>query len=309
MVTHTANSVPTRSAAGFGFAILSAASFALSGTLASGLLTAGWSPTLAVTLRMTVGALALLVPSLLALRGQWTALRRGFPLILAYGATAVVLPQTFYFFALERLPVGPAMVIEYMSPLVVLGWLWLVHRQRPSVVMALGSAVAIFGLLSVIGLTTNDPLDPIGVALAFGGTLGAASFYLLSGRTGTGLPPIVLAGGGLFVGAILLWALGLTGVLPFGQGEASAVYAGVAIPAWTAVLALGLVSAALAYATGIAATRRLGSRVASFFGMIEVILSFGYAWVLLGQVPGPAQLTGAVGIVAGITLVKVGEKE
>nr|NLI50330.1 EamA family transporter [Propionibacterium sp.] len=292
---------------GLAWALVSAASFGFSGTLASGLITAGWTPALAVTLRITIGALALLLPTVRALRGRWTLLRANAGVIGLYGLLAVALPQTCFFFAVQRLPVGPALLIEYVSPLVVLGWWWLRHRQTPTRLMVAGSVVAMTGLLLVLGITTPEPLDLVGVLWAASGTIGAAAFFLLSARPDTGLPPIVLAGDGLVTGGALLGVLGLAGVLPLAAGAATVGYGGAAVPAWGALLALGLVAGALAYSAGIAASRRLGSRLASFVGLSEVVLAFGYAWLLLGQVPRWTQVLGALLILAGVTLIKLGE--
>ena len=293
---------------GLGFALLSALSFGASGTLASGLLRADWSPALAVTLRITIGALALLpftlraAPAVAPAAGERLgdrpvrSIRRG-------------LAQTCYFFAIERIPVGPALLIEYIAPIAVLLWQWAVHHQRPTRLIVLGTIVAFAGLLLVLGLTTDTPLDPIGVLWASIGMLGAAGFFILSARPDTGLPPMALAGGGLAVGSVVLWVMGLTGLLTFGAGQASAHYGVWDVPSWVALLALGLVTAALAYSAGIAATRRLGSRLASFVGLIEVVIAFGYAWLLLGQVPGGVQALGAVLLLGGVALVKLGEPD
>ena len=49
------------------------------------------------------------------------------------------------------------------------------------------------------------------------------------------------------------------------------------------VLGLGVVTAALAYLTGIAGVRRLGARLASFIGLTEVLAAVGFAWLLLAE--------------------------
>jgi drug/metabolite transporter (DMT)-like permease len=76
---------------------------------------------------------------------------------------------------------------------------------------------------------------------------------------------------------------------------------------WVPVLALGIFTAAIAYVTGIAATRRLGSRLASFVALIEVLAALVFAWALLGEVPKMIQLVGGVLILAGVIVVKLGE--
>jgi drug/metabolite transporter (DMT)-like permease len=73
---------------------------------------------------------------------------------------------------------------------------------------------------------------------------------------------------------------------------------------WLPVLLLILISAVLAYPIGIVAVRRLGSSLASFVSLTEVIFAVVFAFVLLGQRPGPMQLVGGALILAGIALVQ-----
>jgi drug/metabolite transporter (DMT)-like permease len=73
---------------------------------------------------------------------------------------------------------------------------------------------------------------------------------------------------------------------------------------WLPAALLVLISAVLAYPSGIVAVRRLGSSVASFLSLTEVIFAVIFAFVLLGQQPGPMQLVGGALILAGITLVQ-----
>ena len=70
---------------------------------------------------------------------------------------------------------------------------------------------------------------------------------------------------------------------------------------------LGLVTAAVPYVTGIAATRRLGSRLASFVALSEVLFAVVFAWLLRDQVPHPVQVLGGVLVLAGVVLVRAGE--
>jgi len=73
------------------------------------------------------------------------------------------------------------------------------------------------------------------------------------------------------------------------------------------VLAIGIVATALAYVLGIASTRRLGSRLASFIALVEVAAALLFGWLLLGQLPHLLQGVGAVLVLAGVVLVKLGE--
>ena len=71
---------------------------------------------------------------------------------------------------------------------------------------------------------------------------------------------------------------------------------------------LGVVTAAVSYVAGIAAIRRLGSRLASFVALLEVVSGVLWAWLLLDQLPQAVQLLGGALILAGVVAVKRGER-
>ena len=123
----------TRSApgsAGLALAVLSAATFGTSGAFASALIDAGWSPAAAVLARLVTAALMLTIPAMIQLRGRWALLRRNLGKVAAYGLIAVAGCQFFYFNAIARMPVGVALLLEYLAVVLVVGWLWLRHGQR-----------------------------------------------------------------------------------------------------------------------------------------------------------------------------------
>jgi len=296
-----------RFAAGLAFAVVSAMAFGLSGTLAKGLLDAGWTPAAAVTARIVVAALVLLPPGLYALRGRWHLLRGNARLLVGYGLVAVAGTQFAYFSAVQYLQVGVALLLEYTAPVVVIGWLWLRHGQRPSPLIGVGCVVAGGGLVLVLDVVTGAGLHPLGVLWALMAMLGVATYFVLSAQQGNGLPPIVLASAGMLVGALSLLLLGVVGLLDMSWSTAPATYAGSQLPWWAAVAGLGVITAALAYTTGIAAGRRLGSRLSSFVALNEVLFALAFAWLFLGEVPRAVQFVGGVLILAGVVLVKLGE--
>jgi len=298
----------TTRTAGLGFAFASAASFGLSGSLARGLLDAGWSSAAAVSVRILLAAVVLAPLAVVQLRGRWELLRRNLPLVGVYGLLAVAGCQLAFFNAVERMPVGVALLIEYMSPVAVIGWLWLTRGQRPGPRTVAGALLAIAGLVLVLDLVSGTDVDGIGIIWAFGAMVGVTAYFLISAREDDGLPPVVLAAAGLTVGGAALLALGVVGVLPFAATTVDVDFGGVAVAWWLPVLGLGVVTAALAYVTGIAATRRLGSRLASFVALTEVLAALGFAWILLGQAPRPVQLLGGALVLLGVVIVKSGER-
>jgi drug/metabolite transporter (DMT)-like permease len=132
-------------------------------------------------------------------------------------------------------------------------------------------------------------------------------YFVLSAHDQTGLPPLVLAGAGLCVGAFAMLAAWAVGMLDLTIATVPVEYAGHHVPWWLPVLLLGLVSSALPYVCGIEASRRLGSRLASFVALVEVLCAVLFAWVLLGELPVAIQILGGVLVLAGVVLVKLGE--
>src|SRR5215212_1787589 len=293
---------------GFALAIASAASFGLSGALARGLLDAGWSAGAVVLVRIALGALVGAPTAARALRGRWGALRRNLGLVLVFGAVPVAGTQFAYFSAVQRMDVGPALLIEYTAPAAVVVWLWLRRGERPSPLTVAGAGLAALGLVLVLDLLSGADLDPVGVLWALIAMTGAASYFVLGADQRQDLPPVALAGAGLVTGALGLAALGAIGILPMHATTASPAYAGNAVSWWLPLLGLGVVTAGLAYCTGVAAIRRLGARLASFVALLEVVAGVAFAWLLLDQIPDALQLAGGGLIVAGVIVVKLGER-
>jgi drug/metabolite transporter (DMT)-like permease len=292
--------------AGLWFAVLSAASFGMSGALAGGLMDAGWSAGGAVLARVTLAAAVLLVPAWVALGGRWRLLRANVGVVVAYGTIAVAGCQLAYFNAVRHMDVGVALLIEYTAPVAVVGWLWLRHGHRPGRLTVLGAAVAAAGLVLVLDLLSGADLSAVGVAWALVAMAGAAVYFVLSARS-SDLPPLVLAAAGLWLGALVLLIAGVAGVISLDASTAPVSFADTEVPFWLPVVGLGVVAAAVAYVSGIAASRRLGSRLASFIALVEVLFGLIFAWALLGQVPTAIQIAGGALVLAGVIVVKVGE--
>lgn len=310
-IAHDAPAAPARSGTGtgIGLALVSAVSFGLAGALASPLLDAGWSAGAVVLVRVWLAALVLLPFGLRAVRGRWALVRANLPTMTVYGVTAVAGAQFCFFSAVRTMDVAPALLIEYTAPVVVVAWLWLRHAQRPGVLTVGGAALAAVGLLLVLDLFSGAHVDATGALWALGAMVGLAIYFLISADDTSGLPPLALASGGLLLGGTALAVLALVGALPLHASRVDLTYADRTVVWWLPLVLLALVTAALAYVSGIAASRRLGSRLASFVALSEVVCAVFWAWGLLGQLPGSVQLVGGALILLGVVAVRLGEPE
>ena len=302
----------TGAGGGVALALASAAAFGTSGAVASPLLDTGWSPGAVVTFRISVAAVVLLVPTVLALRGRWGALRGNAGLVLGYGVLAVAGAQLAYFSAIQHLSVGVALLIEYLAPVLIVGYLWARTGRRPTRLTAVGVVLSLAGLVLVLDLTGQVQISLVGVLWALGAAVGLSAYFLLSDHGSDGddaVPTLALAGAGLVIGASVLALAGVTGILPMRASTADVAMAGFTVPWWVAGLELALLAGALAYVMGIVAVRRLGSTLGSFVALTEVMFAVVFAWLLLDQLPAPVQLLGGALIVAGVVAVRVGETQ
>ncbi|HEY0484604.1 MAG TPA: EamA family transporter [Kofleriaceae bacterium] len=316
--TLTLRPAASRSGAGLGLALLSAASFSTAGSFARSLAVAGWSPGAAVVARVGVAAVMLAVPALVAMRGRWGSLRKTGMMVVLYGLVAVAGGQVCFFNALEHLSVGVALLLEYLGTVLVVAWMWLRHGHQPHRLTVIGSAVALLGLALVLDITGitgagtgANHLDVVGVLWALGGAIGLAGYFVLSGsddgHADAEIPPVALASAGMIVGAVALFGLGGLGALPMRARFTAVELAGHQVSWVVPVVGLSLLAAAIAYVAGIGATRRLGPRLASFVGLTEVIFAVLFAWLFLGELPTAVQLLGGLLILAGVALVRMDE--
>src|SRR6478735_10422665 len=165
-------------------ALGSAASFALSGSLGTALLSIGWTPAAAVGVRIGGAFLVLLGPCLLLLRRTGLPSRGQAGRLVAYGAIAVAGAQLCYFSAMQYLSVGVALLLEYTAPIILIGYHWARSRRRPATLVFVGAAAAVAGLVLVLDPGHDAVISPIGVAWGLAAALCACGYFLLSESDG-----------------------------------------------------------------------------------------------------------------------------
>jgi drug/metabolite transporter (DMT)-like permease len=297
-------------------AVVSAATFGSSGTFGSVLLRTGWSPGAVVLARIVVAALVLTPPALVRLRGRWEQLRRSAGRVIAYGLIGVVGCQLPFFYAIQSMQVGVAVLLEFMGAVLVVGWLWARYRQRPRPLTIAGMTTALAGLAMMAGLTVSGGISGVGLMWGLLNAVSVAVYFFLSDSPATPgdatgvrgpLPPVVLSWAGMCAGAVILTVLGLAHAMPLAASTRDVTFLSHRTSWVVPVIGVGVPATAAAYTTGIAAVRYLGPKLASFIGMSEVLFASVIAWAALGQIPSGVQFAGGAFILAGVALVRADE--
>lgn len=291
---------------GLTLALVSAFAFGGSGVAAKPLIEAGLAP-LHVTWLRAAGAALVLLP--LAWRHR-RLLRERPALLLGFGLLGVAGVQACYFAAISRIPVGVALLIEYLAPALVLGWVRFVQRRPVSRAAAVGVVLAVVGLGLVVELWAGLGFDALGIALALGAACCQVGYFILSDHGSAGgdhRPPPDPAGViayGMLFGALMLTVLARPWELDWAVlGGPTAVgdhqVAGYVLAGWTI-----LVATVLAYLTGVVSIRRLSPQVAGVIACLEAVIATVLAWVLLGERLGLAQVVGGALVLTGALIAQ-----
>ncbi|WP_280871908.1 DMT family transporter [Streptomyces sp. MJP52] len=285
--------------AGLALAVLSAVAFGGSGVAAKPLIEAGLDPLEVVWLRIT-GAALVLLPVAWRHRG----LVRERPLVLlGFGVFAVAGVQAAYFAAISRIPVGVAMLVEYLAPALVLGWVRFVQRRPVTRAAALGVVLAVTGLACVVEFWSGLGFDPLGLLLAFAAACCQVAYFVLADHGSDGgrkaPDPLGVISFGLLVGCLTMTVV----ARPWGMDRA--VLAGTVdmdgepVRAWVLMAWIVLVATVLAYVTGVVSVRRLSPAVAGVVACVEAVVAAAAAWLLLGERLGAVQIAGGVLVLVG----------
>ena len=209
--------------------------------------------------------------------------RRHVGLLLLFGCAIGTMNLCFYG-AIDRIPLGVAVAIEFIGPLGVA----VLTTRRARDFAWVG--------LAVVGLVLLTPdiggeLDPLGVALALAAGAGWASFILLSPRVARDV-----GDGGLAL-ALVVAALF---TLPFGlvAGGLERLDLGLLVGA----LAVAVLSTALPYALEFEALRRMTARAYGVIVTLEPVVAAMVGALVLGQALPPT----AVVAIACVTVAAIG---
>ncbi|MFJ1646005.1 EamA family transporter [Streptomyces sp. NPDC088258] len=282
--------------AGPGLALASAFAFGGSGVAAKPLIEAGLDPLHVVWLRVTGAALVMLP---VAWRHRALLTRR--PALLAgFALLAVAGVQACYFAALSRIPVGVALLIEYLAPALVLLWVRFVQRRPVTRAAAVGVVLAVGGLACVVEVWAGLGFDPVGVALALGAACCQVGYFVLSGQGGEdAADPLGVIAYGLLGGAVVLTAVARPWGMDWSLLGSDADMGGTRVAAWLLLAWIVLIATVLAYVTGVISVRKLSPQVAGVVACLEAVIATVLAWVLLREHLSAPQILGGAVVLAG----------
>jgi drug/metabolite transporter (DMT)-like permease len=290
--------------------LTAAALFAVNGTVSKVVLGSGIGSVELTQVRSTgacVGFLAaVLVLRPWSLRVTW----RELAFLALFGVTGVAFVQWFYFVAIRELPVGIALLIQYLAPLLVaLFARYVLHEPvRRRIWLALG--LALTGLALVVQVWDGLTLDGVGVAASLGAAFAYATYILMAEHetAGRGRDPASLSFYG-FLFAALFWAVVQpVWQFPFDRLDDSVSLlgnlAGREAPVWLLMLFVVVIGTMVTFALITSALRHVSATRVGIAAMFEPVAASVVAWAWLGESFGAAQLIGGGIVLTGLLLAQ-----
>ncbi len=278
----------SRSTTGGLLALLAAAMFGVSGAVAGGTFDV-IEPAYVAQVRSFVAAILLVAwawyrGSLAPGKGIWR--------LMLLGLNLALVNVTFYW-AIDRLGVGPGATIQFLAPTFVLVWIAVVRRQPVGPWAWVASAAAVFGV-SLVTQAWSGLSDAVGLAAGLAAAVLFASYLVYGEYLGKSYAPSTLGAWG-FVFASVFWAV----VLPwwtFPVSEASEVV-------W-ALLVVGILGTALPFIVEFLALSMTSSGIVGIVATAEPPIGAVSAAVILDQSLEPVQWLGIAIVVVAVAVVQ-----
>ena len=290
------------------FATTASFLFALNGSVSKTVLESGLSSLRLVELRSLGAAVCLLAAVALTRPRSLRARPRELAFLGVAGVVGIGLVQWLYFVAIGRLPVGIALLLEYLAPVLVVVWVRFVRGEQVRRRLWAALALSITGLVVVAQAWQGLRLDGLGVLAGLGAAASLATYYLSSERGLGRRDPLSLAAW-TFTAAAVFWSvLQPWWTFPWGDLTRSVALPGplpdAAVPAGLLVGWVVVLGTVVPYGLILLALRSLGSARTGLLGMAEPVLAAAAAWVVLGEALSPVQLLGGAVVLTGIVLAE-----
>lgn len=209
-------------------------------------------------------------------RSQWLA-------AVLFGVSLAAM-NGFFYAAIDRIPLGPAVAIEFLGPLVLAA----VLTRRIADAAWVGVALLGMVVLGLDGLIGAEPLDPLGVIFILIAAGFWAMYIRMSARVGALIPGSSGLAMGLLVAAVLL--------IPVGVPAAATALADPQLLLLAAITAV--LSSVIPYSFELAALRRLPQRVFGVLLSLEPAFATLAGWLILGQDATPLRMLAVALVIA-----------
>ena len=287
--------------------IISILLFASNGSVSKSLLVSGIDATRLSQIRVTGAFLVLLVFALFLVRDQLKVKRPELLPIISYGIIGVALVQFLYFVAIERMPIGVALVIEYTAPVLVALWARFGEKEPVKKRVWLALALTLFGLTLVTNIWNGFTLDSIGFIAAALAAVSLAIYFITGEKLvqkRSALAIVTLA----FGASTIFWAI----ILPWWNFDTDIFSGQVSFPENSSnmvsisfmMLWMIVMGTIAPFFLSFVALSHLKARTVAIVGTLEPVFASAVAFFVLNESLLAIQLLGGAVVIAGVVLAE-----
>jgi drug/metabolite transporter (DMT)-like permease len=296
-----------RPALGYAMVALAATLFAVNGTVSKVILGSGIDSQQLTEVRCAGALLGLMVIAAVTRPASLRLRREELPLLVALGG-GLALVQWSYFYAIHRVAIGIALVIQFVGPILVALWARLVYREDVRARIWVALALALTGLVLMVEIWEAGRPNTAGLLAAAVAAVAYAAYILLAERGVQRRDPISLSAWG-FLFATLFWSV----LVPWWKFPGGRVGADVSLlgnlasshlPVWALMLWMVVLGTIVPFALVVAALRHISATRVGVTAMLEPVLAIVLAWAWLGESLDVTQMSGATVTLAGIALAQ-----
>lgn len=291
-----------RSWLGYLMAAGAAVMWGVSGVIARYLIGQGQhQPTELLFFRTSLAAIALIIWA--AVRGarsgdSWLISRGDVPLFLLMGGIGLVANQGLYYLALAKVDVGYALLFQYLSPVMLMGYGLLTRTEQMTGGKLLAATTAVAGCaLMVLGNSGGaGSISVTGTLLAIGSGIGFA-FYAVLGKHLQGRYSTIGMMAWAFLIAALIWALiNPAWALPWSTYK---------LANWSFFLYLATFATVIPFGLFLFSLRYIEASQSSLTSMVEPVVAAAVAWLWLDERLTFVQIIGGVAVISAVILLQV----
>lgn len=294
MTAANPGAIPRR---GYFYVIVAALMWGVSGAAGKFLFHQGITPSHLVQLRVTLSAVLLFLCILTVRRSLLVILPRDLLYFSVLGITGMAMVQFFYFYAISKIHVAVAVLLEYLAPVFIALYYIFVARDKPTRTTLTAIGISVLGCYLAVGAYNFDLLALNGTGIAAGILAGIAyAWYAVYGEKGmrTYSPWTVVFYAFLF--SAFCWNVAVAPLEAFRVSYSAVEWFWIFyITVFGTFVPYGL------YSMGISLIR---STRASITAMLEPIAAGFLAYVFLGESLEPPQVFGGCLVIAALVLLQ-----
>lgn len=292
---------------GYIYGLTAAFLFGANGSVSKVIIQAGFSAMQLTQMRVLGAAIISGLVLLVLDRRSFRLQRRQWPVVIFMGIVGVAMLQVTYALAIALLPVGIALLLEYLAVLIVAIVAFFFFKEKVRLRLWVAIGFVMMGLVVVAEIWAST-LNPTGVMWGLLAALSLATYFIVGEKQLKTISPLALSFWTMSTAAIFWlplsgwWELDVssfTTMAAVGSGPDSTM-----VPLWV-LLAWNVVLGSFApFLLSLSALKRLSATAAGIVATSEIAFAFVTAWLWLQEALSLLQVIGASIVLGGIVIAQ-----